>query len=124
MRVLKTLGQVLLLCGISWLGDAVSGALKLGVPGSIFGLLLLLLALQQRWIQLEWVELGANLLIAELLLFFIPSAIGVMQFQQLLEPIWINLFLSIGVSIAFVVCFVGAVTEWIVRRRERREKTC
>ena len=124
MRVLQVIGQVLVLCAMTWLGDAVAAALQIAVPGSICGLLLLLFALQRRWIRLEWVELGANLLIAELLLFFIPSAIGVMQFQELLQPVWLKLFLSIGVSIAFVVCFVGAATEWIVRRREGGKKVC
>lgn len=124
MRILKLLGQVLLLCAITRIGDIAANALQIAIPGSIFGLLLLLLALQQRWIRVEWVELGANFLIAELLLFFIPSAIGVMQFQELLEPVWLKLFLSIGVSIAFVVCFVGAATEWIVRRREGGKKAC
>lgn len=124
MRLFQILWQILLLCGITWLGEALARVLEIGIPGSILGLLLLLLALERRWIRMEWVEMGANFLIAELLLFFIPSAIGVMQFQELLQAVWLKLFLSIGISIAFVVCFVGAATEWIVRRREGSKKVC
>ena len=45
---------------------------------------ILLFLLETRWIRLEQVEHGANLLLTELLLFFIPPVVGVIQYQQLL----------------------------------------
>ena len=55
----------------------------------LFGLL------QLGILRLEWIEAGANLLLAELLLFFIPSAVGVVQYRSLL--------LSHGLAILTVV---------------------
>lgn len=45
----------------------------LHLPGSVLGLLLLFLLLQVKIVKVEWVELGAALLLAQLLLFsFLP----------------------------------------------------
>lgn len=112
------MAQVLGLCFISLIGNQISEVLQIGIPGSIVGLLLLLFLLERKWIAIESVELGANFLIAELLLFFIPSAIGVIQFQDVLRKDWTQLLLVIEASIFFVLLFVAVATEMIVRRKE------
>lgn len=119
MKLIKSMAQVLGLCFISLIGNQISAVLQIGIPGSIVGLLLLLFLLERKWIAIESVELGANFLIAELLLFFIPSAIGVIQFQDVLRKDWTQLLLVIEASIFFVLLFVAVATEMIVRRKER-----
>ena len=45
------------------LGNLISHYIPLGIPGSIWGLLLLFLGLTTRIIRLEWIYLGSSLLI-------------------------------------------------------------
>lgn len=120
MKIINILMQILGLCAISFVSNVLSSALNIGIPGSILGIVLLFIMIKQRWLPLEKIELGANFLIAELLLFFIPSAIGVIQYQEVLKNDWAQLLLAIGASICLVVVFVGIVTEVIVRVRESR----
>ncbi|MBP2633480.1 MAG: holin [Firmicutes bacterium] len=120
MKIINILMQILGLCAISFVSNVLSSALNIGIPGSILGIVLLFIMIEEKWLPLEKIELGANFLIAELLLFFIPSAIGVIQYQEVLKNDWAQLLLAIGASICFVVVFVGIVTEVIVRVRESR----
>lgn len=120
MKIIKILAQVAGLCVISFMGNSLVNFINIGIPGSIIGMFILLLLIERKWIPIEKIELGANFLIAELLLFFVPSAIGVIQFQDVLQKDWVQLFLVIAVSIFFVLLFVGVATEFIVRRREGR----
>jgi len=46
-----------------YLGNLIAHYVPVGVPGSIWGLLLLFLGLTTRLIHLDWIYLGASLLI-------------------------------------------------------------
>lgn len=113
--------QVGLLCAISMLGNMIAQTFNLTIPGNIWGLGILFFLMKMKIISLSWIEKGANLLIAELLLFFIPSAIGVIQFQGLLINQFVNLSIVIILSTIIVVLFVGLLTETILRYNKRRK---
>ena len=94
-RIGKSSVQIAILCGLSVLSDFLVAQFSLPLPGSVVGIILLFGLLQLGILRLEWIECGANLLLAELLLFFIPSAVGVVQYRTLL--------LSHGIAILIVV---------------------
>jgi len=119
MKLFKLVWQVVILCAISLTSNLFVAYTGIDFPGSILGILLLFVLLYFKWLPLAWIESGANFLIAELLLFFIPAAVGIIQFQDILESGWSELLTSIEGSIVFVLIFVGVATEWIVRRKER-----
>jgi holin-like protein len=101
MYILKCIAQIGGLLGIALLGNKITQVFDLHFPGSILGILFIFLLLEAKIISLEWVETGANLLIAELILFFIPSAVGVVQYKQLI--------ITNGASFGFVI-FLSTVT--------------
>lgn len=117
MKFLIMMLQICILCAISWFGNFVATVLPIGIPGNIVGMFLLLILLQQKIVSMDKIELGANFLIAELLLFFIPSAIGVVQFQEALQHDWMQLVLVIAASTVAVLFFVAIATEGILRRK-------
>ena len=119
MKLFKIVWQVVILCAISLASNLFVAYAGIDFPGSILGILILFVLLYFKWLPLDWIESGANFLIAELLLFFIPAAVGIIQFQDILENGWSELLTSIEGSIVFVLIFVGVATEWIVRRKER-----
>jgi len=79
MKIVKSIVQIGYLYILLFVGNSIARLLHLPIPGSIIGLVLLFLLLQFHMIKLEWIELGAGLLLSELLLFFIPSAIGIID---------------------------------------------
>lgn len=121
MQYIKIILQVVLLCAISMLGNVITQFFHLSIPGNILGLGVLFLLMKSKILSLTWIEEGANFLIAELLLFFIPSAIGVIQFQGLLIDQFVNLSIVIVLSTLVVVLFVGLLTETILRYNKRRQ---
>ena len=94
-RIGKSAVQIAILCGLAFLSNILVAQFSLPLPGSVVGIVLLFGLLQLGILRLEWIEAGANLLLAELLLFFIPSAVGVVQYRSLL--------LNQGIAILIVV---------------------
>jgi holin-like protein len=115
----KILWQVGLLCLLSWVGNEISTVLHVPIPGSIVGLVLLFLLLKFGVIRMEWVETGANFLLAELLLFFIPSTVGIIQYKNLASQAPV-IVLVIGLS-TFAVMAVTGVTAEVVAKMRRGE---
>ncbi|KGX91309.1 hypothetical protein N781_04380 [Pontibacillus halophilus JSM 076056 = DSM 19796] len=88
------------------------------IPGSIFGLLLLFIALKWNVIKLQWVEEAGKWLLAELLLFFIPAAVGIVQYPDLAGWEGIRILLIIVVSTVSVMAVTGVVADRIAKRRK------
>lgn len=121
MNILKIMLQVGVLFAFSQLGAFVSTALHLPLPGSIIGICLVFALLQTGVLRLEWLEIGANCLIAELMLFFIPSAVGVIQYQQLMVVSGLRFELVILLSTLTVMICTGVLAETICRFGKARE---
>ncbi|PWI58297.1 CidA/LrgA family protein [Sulfoacidibacillus thermotolerans] len=113
--------QVLLLILFSALGDLIKRILHTPIPGSIFGLLLVFTLLFLKVIRLEWLETGASFLLANLLLLFVPSAVGIIQYQHLMEAEGVRIFLVIAISTVLVMTITGWTTERLSRKREQKQ---
>lgn len=106
-----------ILLALQFLGELISSALALPIPGNVIGMALLLLALNLKLARIEWVEEAVELLLSNLALFFIPAGVGVMVYFDLLAAEWLPIVVSTVLS-TFVVM---AVTGWVARLLEKRE---
>ncbi|NGZ76254.1 CidA/LrgA family protein [Saccharibacillus alkalitolerans] len=119
-KVLLAAIQVALLMGFSELMNRLAAWTHLPLPGSILGIFVLFLLLQLRIVKLEWIELGATWLLAELLLFFIPAAVGVMNYIPLLEQDGIRILAVVMLSTLIVMTSSGLLAGALSRRKERQ----
>lgn len=121
VTILKSLGQILFFVLVSCLMNRLTGWLHLKVPGSILGIGLVFVLLQMKILKLEWIELGAKWLLAEMLLFFIPPAAGMIQYKELLLSSGFRILLVVVCSTVTVMVCAGVLTESLakLRRRER-----
>ena len=124
MRIVKVVLQIAALGSLSWLGNALARMLSLDMMGNIIGMVILLLLLASKLLPISWIEAGANFLIAEMLLFFVPSAIGIIQFKDLLQHESLGLMLVIVSSTTLVILFVGLATEWVSHYRKGGKEAC
>lgn len=124
MRILKKVMvvavQVGLLFLLSWAGNALVGRFGWPVPGNIVGMLLMLLLLQTGIVRLEWVEAGAGWLLGEMLLFFIPAAVGIIQYGQLMATSGGRILLVILLSTTAVMVTTGLLADRLARQRGKR----
>lgn len=83
-------------------------------------MLVLFLLLQLRIVPMRWVERGGDWYIRHLLLFFIPPAMGIMGYANLLRTEGIAIVLTVLISTALVMTGVGLVAEQVSRRTANR----
>ena len=96
MKIMTIIVQILFIHLFLFLGSAVKAVAPLPIPALMVGLLLLLASLLLGIVKLEWIEQGGNWLLAELLLFFIPSAVGIVNYDELLSWQGVESILLIG----------------------------
>ncbi|MDQ0173749.1 CidA/LrgA family protein [Paenibacillus tundrae] len=111
--------QVAILMAFSLLMNQLAGALHLPIPGSILGMVVLFLLLQTGVVKLRWIEVGAAWLLGELLLFFIPSAVGIMNYMPMLEHDGLQILFIVLLSTFLVMVCTGLVATRIAKRKER-----
>ncbi len=102
---------------LQFLGELISVGWNLPIPGNVFGMGLLLIALNLRLVRTEWVEDAVEMLLSHLALFFVPAGVGVMVYFDLLADEW----LPIAVSTVISTFVVMAVTGWVAKLLEKRE---
>jgi holin-like protein len=103
--------------GLAWLlvfqsiGEVISRAFSLPLPGPVLGLILLLIAL--RWpLVREPVGECASFLLAHLSLLFIPVGVGVMTHLSLLAQYGGRMLLVIVLSTWIGLAVTAAVLWW------------
>lgn len=124
MNTVKTISkgvlQVAILFFVSIAMNKLSTLLHLPIPGSILGIIVLFTLLKTKLIKLSWVEQGSNWLLAELLLFFIPSAVGVMKYIPMLETDGVRILIVVISSTLVVMISSGLIAVRISKRKDSK----
>jgi holin-like protein len=107
--VLPQLGLVMLL----WLGsELLVRAAKLPMPGGILGMAVLLLLLLTGVVDISAVKRGADWLLAQMLVFFVPAMLAVMEHREFLGVLGLKILFVIVASTAAVMAVTVLVVEW------------
>lgn len=117
MKLVTIFIQILFISLFFFLGAGVKEIISIPLPASMIGLGFLLLALFTGVVKIEWIEKGANFLLAELLLFFIPSAVGIVNYDEIMSWQGLELVLIITVS-TFIVMAVTAFTADFIQKKQ------
>jgi len=91
------------------------------IPGGVIGMVLLLLAFALGVVKPAALQMGAGLLMAEMLLFFIPALMSLLDYGGLLRSDGWRILLVIGVSTLMVMLVTAFTVELVVRLRRARE---
>jgi holin-like protein len=109
---LITIGaQVALLSTICVVSTLIVTHLRLPVPGNVVGLLFLFALLGRGVVKERWVAGAADILTKHLAFFFVPIAVGLMDWGGLLWQAGHWLLLAIVVSSAVGMAVTGAVVQ-------------
>ncbi|WP_044481169.1 CidA/LrgA family protein [Paenibacillus antibioticophila] len=116
----KIVLQVMVLILFTLAMNALAQWLHLPIPGTILGIIVLFLLLKLKIVKLDWIEAGASWLLAELLLFFIPAAVGIMEYIPMLQNNGIQILIVVLSSTVIVMVSSGLIATRISRRKERK----
>lgn len=125
---LRAFAQVLGLVALWWMAEQATRWLALPLPGSVLGLGVLVLLLSTGLLPVAWIKEGADWLLAEMLLFFIPAVVAVVQYPAILLKEGWHLLLVILLGTVVVMVGTALVVERVfryehrlrLRRKERR----
>ena len=117
MNIITIILQIIFIHVFLFLGIAIKQFLDIPIPASMIGLVILLICLFLRIVKLEWIEKGGNWLLAELLLFFIPSAVGIVNYDEILSLQGLESILLIGLITFIVMAVTAYIADYIQMRK-------
>ena len=119
--VSRLIAELAALLGLYLLGCQIAEWLAWPIPGGVIGMALLLLAFAFGWVKPAALQLGAGLLMAEMLLFFIPALMSLLDYGALLRDDGWRILLVIGASTLMVMLVTAFTVELAVRLRRSHE---
>lgn len=120
--LLMTFLQLLGLLGFWFIGGIIQKKLQLPISPGILGLFLLLFCLFFKIIKIEHVESGANAALRELVLFFLPIIVAVVQYKSLFISQGWQLAICIIVGTALVMLSTSLTIHFLYRFKEWKHK--
>ncbi len=119
--------QVGVVLGFWLVGEGVVRLLSLPFPGGLVGLLLLLGLLASGRLRLARVERGAAFLLSDMLLFFVPAALAVLDHREFLSLTGVKILAVILLSTATVMIATALAIDlcyrWMSRHESRNERS-
>lgn len=121
MKTLIVVLQICILYIFSYIGNVIQNFFHLVIPGSIIGLLLLFTCLCFKIIPVKWIESGAGFLLSLLMLFFIPTTVGVMNYSSLLSFQGALFILAVLVSTVISIAITGTAGQFFEKNAQNRK---
>ncbi len=121
MNAMKYLKQFTIILFVSFLGELLHLVIPLPIPASVYGLVLMLLALCFGILHLEQVKAAADFLIEIMPVMFIPAAVGLLDSWSALQPIFVPVVLITILTTIIVMGVTGQVTQCMIRRTQRKK---
>lgn len=115
--VSRIAAQIVGLWLILQIGQWIAAHLMIPVPGNVLGMVLLFLLLCAGIVKESWLHLGAGLLTRHMAFFFVPIAVGLMEWAALLRDAGHWLLLSLAMSGLLVLAVTGAIAQRLGRPR-------
>ncbi|MGU3493739.1 CidA/LrgA family protein [Xanthobacteraceae bacterium A53D] len=111
--------QVLLLGAVWFAGDMLVKAVGLPIPGGVIGMVALLTLLGSGLLKLTSVSGGAKWLLAEMLLFFVPSVLAILDHSEFLGAIGLKIVAVIVVGTVLVMAVTALTVDLCYRWQAR-----
>lgn len=118
MKYLKQFWVILI---FGFLGELCRFLLPFPIPASIYGMVLLFLALSCKIVKLEQFQPCGAQLVSWLAVLFVPPMVGLMDYWELIRP---NLLALLVITLATTVCTfacAGLVTQWLAGKKEDKD---
>lgn len=112
--------QALILLAAWKTGDCIARFTGLPVPGGILGMLLVLALLVSRRVDLSSVKKGSDWLLADMLLFFVPAVLAVLNHREFLGWTGVKIMVVILAGTLIVMACTAFTIELCMRWNRAR----
>lgn len=118
---MKYLRQFAIILFVSLLGELLRVLIPLPIPASVYGLVLMLLALTTGIIKLHQVKEASAFLIEIMPVMFIPAGVGLLESWPALKPVWIPVVLITMLTTVIVMVVTGRVAQRIIGKENKED---
>lgn len=119
---MKYVIQFLIIATFAFIGELLHWFIPLPIPASIYGIVLLFIALELKWVKVSDIREVSSFLIAVMPIMFIPAAAGLMEsWGAVKSSVWEYALITI-VSTFVVMGVSGAVTQFVIWRGKKNEQ--
>lgn len=118
---MKFLRQFCIILFVSFLGELLHILIPLPIPASVYGLVLMLLALCSGILKMVQVKEAADFLIEIMPVMFIPAAVGLLESWSALQSIWLPVIVITILTTVIVMAVTGQVTQRMIRRAHHKK---
>ena len=115
---MKYLKQIAIILVVSFLGEFLNWLLPFPSPGSIYGMVILFVALMTGVIRLSSVKNVGDFLIDILPLLFIPPTVGLLDVWPVMQNFLGAIIVISIVSTIIVAVVSGHITQYFLRRKD------
>lgn len=119
MRFLKA---VVIIFGITMLGEFLNYLLPLPVPAGVYGLFILLALLCAGIVKLDGISDTGNFFLDVMPLMFIPAGVGLLNSVEELKEVLVPLTVITAVSTVFVMAATGRAAQYMIRRSQGKKE--
>jgi holin-like protein len=116
------LSQLLILIAIYVGSNYIVKLINLPLPGSVLGMILLFISLSMGIVKLKYIEKAAEYLIKHLALFFVPYAVGLMTYGDLIKTNGWKLLLMIVGSTVIGLVVTSGITQFLSSKGTRKHE--
>jgi len=121
-RLARLVLELVVLLVIYQIGCEIALWFNWPIPGGVIGLALLLLTFATGLVKPATLQTGAGLLLAEMLLFFIPPLMSLLDYGTLVRTEGWRIMLVIGCSTLMVMLVTAFTVEIVCRLRDRSQE--
>ena len=114
---MKFLRQFMIILLLSFLGEVLKMFIRLPIPASVYGLVLMLLCLVTGILKTSQVKEAAFFLIEIMPVMFIPAAAGLIDSWKVLQPLLLPILVITVVITIFVMVVTGKIAQMIAQKR-------
>ncbi len=111
--------QIGLIVAFWWAGQVVARVLHLPIPGGIIGMLIVLALLASHRLSLFSMRRGAQWFLTEMLLFFVPAVLAILNHREFFGLIGLKILVVICVGTLAVMAVTALTVDICYRWRSR-----
>lgn len=113
---MKYLSQFLIIAGFTLAGEALQRLIPVAIPGSVYGLALLFLALCLKIVKVEQVNGASGFLTALLPLLFVSPTVGIVEHWDLIQPQILPICLLLVSTTVLTFGISGCITQRMIKK--------
>ncbi len=112
---MKYLNQLGIILSISFSAEIIRYFIPLSIPSSIYGIIIMFILLKMKILSVDSIRENGNFLLNVMPIMFVPSAVGLIDSWDILQPVFIPVVTITLVSTVVVMIVAGKITQIVIR---------